>query len=240
MGNVVIDIVLLVLGLLIILKFTISGFLKSLFSTCKLLLSVLMAFLLRLPVARLFGNMFFDRFFKDGVYNAISGNDTTSRLLPLLYNNGYANVLAKFDVNTVQLGKDLEALGNGGTSTEIYESISTNAGHGFSLMVCSVIAFVVVFILTIIVLSIIMPLLEKLTTAFDGVRAANRVLGLVFGVIVALFVLWGISLALYAITSYIGPFTTGVFDVQTLDKSMILGFFRQINLIDWIVTVVRN
>ena len=240
MGNVVIDIVLLVLGLLIILKFTISGFLKSLFSTCKLLLSVLMAFLLRLPVARLFGNMFFDRFFKDGVYNAISGNDTTSRLLPLLYNNGYANVLAKFDVNTVQLGKDLEALGNGDTSTEIYESISANAGHGFSLMVCSVIAFIVVFILTIIVLSIIMPLLEKLTTAFDGVRAANRVLGLVFGVIVALFVLWGISLALYAITSYIGPFTTGAFDVQTLDKSMILGFFRQVNLIDWIVTVVRN
>ena len=240
MGNVVIDIVLLVLGLLIILKFTISGFLKSLLSSCKLLLSVLFAFLLRVPVARLFGNMFFDNFFKNGVYNAISGNDTTSKLLPLLYNDGYANVLAKFDVNTVQLGKDMESLKNGDTSAELYESISSNAGYGFSLMVCSVISVILIFIVTIIVLSIITPLIEKLITAFDGIRVANRILGLIFGIIIALLTLWGISLALYALSSYIGPFTSGVFDVATLDKSMILGFFRQINLIDWIVTVVRN
>lgn len=240
MGHVIIDIVLLVFGLLIILKFTISGFLKSLLSTCKLLISIVLAFLLRVPVARLFGNMFFDRFFKDGVYSAISGNDTTSRLLPLLYNDSYANVLAKFDVNTVQLGKDMELLKNGETSTELFESISQNAGYGFSLMVCSVISVILVFIASLIVLSLIMPLIEKITTAFDGVKAVNRVLGFAFGVIVAFAVLWGISLGLYAITSYIGPFTTGVFDVGTLDKSMILGFFRQVNLIDWLVAIVKK
>ena len=84
-----------------------------------------------------------------------------------------------------------------------------------------------------------MPIIEKITTAFDGVKAVNRVLGFAFGVIVAAIVLWGISLGLYALSSYIGPFTQGIFDVETLDKSMILGFFRKINLIDWLLAIVN-
>lgn len=239
MGHVIIDIVLLVLGILIILKFTISGFLKSLFSTCKLLVSVVLAFLLRVPVAKLFGNVFFNNFFVNGIYNALSENDSASSFVSLLYNDGYASILAKFDVNTAQLSSDMDMLKNGDTSEELLWSISQNAGHGFSLMVCSIIAVILIFIISLIALSLIMPIIEKITTAFDGVKAVNRVLGFAFGVIVAAIVLWGISLGLYALSSYIGPFTQGIFDVETLDKSMILGFFRKINLIDWLLAIVN-
>lgn len=239
MGHVIIDIVLLVVGILIILKFTISGFLKSLLSTCKLLVSVAIAFLLRVPVAHLFGNIFFDGFFVNGIYNALRDNDTTSSLVSLLYNDSYATVLAKFEVDTVKLGQDMALLQGGERSDELLWSISQNAGSGFSLMVCSVIAVILIFIVSLIGLSLLMPIIEKITTAFDGVKTANRVLGLAFGVIIATLTLWGISLGLYAVISYIGPFTQGAFDVQTLDRSMILGFFRKINLIDWLVAIVN-
>lgn len=243
MVHIIMDIVLLVIAIVIIVKFTVTGFFKSVLNSCKLLISVVLAFILKNPVAALVGNLFMKKLLVNAVTSSLTSyyesNEATTNIFLMLYsndeNNFYNSVLADFGVDLVQLDKDFQLLEDGDISA--ISSLGENIGGAMSSMVCSIIALIAVFAVSMIVLSLIVPLLNKLTE-FDGVKTANRLLGFVVGVVLSLLVLWGASVGIYALTDLVGPFTPGVFDKETVNGSMVISFFRNLNLVEWISSLI--
>ena len=56
--GIIVDIALLVIAIFIIIKFTIKGFFSSILDVCKLGLSAIIAYIVRMPLAKLFSSLF--------------------------------------------------------------------------------------------------------------------------------------------------------------------------------------
>lgn len=245
MGNIIIDIAMLVIAVIIIIKFTVTGFFRSVLDSCKLIISVVLALVLRVPVANLLASLFFKNAIIGWVGSSLTSfcesNGQTASIFFTLYDgnesNFYNSILVKFGADIEQLSADFDSLAEGKTS--VIPSLSENVGGAMSNMICSIIAVIGVFLIALIILSLIVPLLDKLT-CFEGIKTANRFLGFIIGVVIAALVLWGISLGLYALSNYIGPFTVGYLDRETIDKSLIVGFFNKLNVLGWISTLIQR
>ncbi|MBQ7907475.1 MAG: CvpA family protein [Clostridia bacterium] len=245
MGNIIIDIAMLVIAVIIIIKFTVTGFFRSVLDSCKLIISVVLALVLRVPVANLLGSLFFKNAIVGWVSTSLTSfcesNGQTASIFFTLYDgnesNFYNSILVKFGADIEQLSADFDSLAEGKTS--VIPSLSENIGGAMSSMICSIIAVLGVFLISLIILSLIVPLLDKLT-CFDGIKSVNRLLGFVIGVVIAALVLWGMSLGLYTLSSYVGPFTAGYLDKETIDKSLIVGFFNKLNVLGWISMLIQK
>lgn len=243
MVHIIMDLVLVAVALIIIIKFTVTGFFKSILNSCKLIISVVLAFILKNPVAALVSNLFMKKLLVNVVTSSLASyyesNEATTNIFLMLYsndeNNFYNSVLADFGVDLAQLDKDFQLLKEGEISA--IGSLGENIGGAMSSMVCSILALVAVFALSMLVISLIVPLLNKLTE-FDGVKTANRLLGFVVGVVLAVLVLWGASVGIYALTDLVGPFTPGVFDKDTVNNSMVISLFRNLHLVEWISSLI--
>ncbi|MBQ8840588.1 MAG: CvpA family protein [Clostridia bacterium] len=239
MAHIIIDIACVVVAAIIIIKFTVTGFFRSVLNSCKLVISVVLAFILKRTVSGMLANLFMRRVIVDMVTSSFvsyyESNQNTTNIFLMLYsddkNNFYNSVLADFGVDLDRLSTDFELLKDGQQSA--IASLGDNIGGALSSLICTILALVLVFAVSMVVLSLLVPILEKLT-AFDGVKTANRLLGLLMGVIISAVVLWGISLGLYALTDLVGPLTPGVFDKATIESSMVVSFFRNVHLIEWI------
>lgn len=239
--NVVLDIVLGIIGLIIIIKFSVEGFFKSIFDTLKLVLSVVLAFVLRFPVSKLIDSWFFNEkmiaWVKDSLLSTVAGENKVIDFaqmyedMPSFFNGILANFGLQDDV-----GQQLENLSL--LTDEKINELSVQIGSSLSSMVSTIVAVIVMFIISLIVLSIVSMLVNKLLTQFEGVRITNYVLGFVLGVVIALAVLWALCLGVEVLVQYVGPIAPDLFNQEVIDSSMIMGFFKKINLIEWIRGVI--
>ena len=225
--NVVLDIILGVIALLIIAKFTIRGFLRSVLDTLKVFIAGFLAYLIRIPVANLINSMFLQGKIVDWVrsslQNTVSGSDSLINFQELYENvpEFYSVVLSAFGLGDVS---DLEILER--ATNEQIEELSFNIGSSISLFLSTVLAVIALFIVALIVLSIVIKLLDGLMNC-TAVKAINRILGFAMGVLLAGAIIWLVSYALDFLINMTGGFG-GNLTHETLEQSMLINIVKTI------------
>ncbi len=226
-ANIIIDIVLVVIALLVILKFTIKGFLRSVLDTLKVFFAGFIAYMLRIPVAKFFDGWFMNKSIVDWVRqslaSSVEGGDSFIDFVDLYRSvpELFSKVLAYFGLGDVSL---LDSVGS--ASSEQLDALAVDIGSSISNMLSTVLALIVLFIIALIVLSIIIKLLDSLMN-FTAVKIVNRILGFALGVACAALLLF---LATYALNFLVGVTNGfgGKLPQEVLDSSMIVSLMKLI------------
>ena len=227
-ASVILDIILGVLALLTILKYTLRGFVGSILDVAKVILAAILAYLIRIPVAKLFEIWFMNDSMVDWVRNSLTatveGNDTFIDFISLYENVPwlYNSVLSHFGLGDVSA---LETLSDTASYAQI-EELSIEIGLAISNMLSTILAILVLFIIILIVLSIIVRLIDDLLIV-SSVSKLNRLLGFALGVAVAFAMIWIISFVLEFLVDVTSGFG-GNLTREDLDKSMLIGLVNTI------------
>ncbi|MBO5262192.1 MAG: CvpA family protein [Clostridia bacterium] len=226
-ASVIIDIILGVCALLTIVKFTIRGFVGSVLDTAKVFLAAILAYLLRIPVAKLFDGWFM----RDGIVNwvrnslisSLEGNDAFINFIDL-----YKNVPAFYNKVLVNFGLgDVSALD--GMETASYaqvDALALDIGSAISMLLSTVLAVIAIFIISIILLSILVRLSDGLLV-IASLSRVNRLLGFLLGIVVAFAIIWLTSFVLEFLVDVTGGFG-GKLSRDDLNKSMLMGLVNSI------------
>ena len=241
--GLIVDIVLLVLAIFIIIKFTLKGFFSSVLDVCKLGISAIVAYLVRVPIAKLICSLFMDNVMYKAIessLNAYLAEDISKISIDITTlaektPEFFEKFLSKFGLDYEKFFSELNMLTTRqyDDPAQLVSSISANVGGAVAMLISVVITLIAVFIVSYIVLIIAARLLNNLTK-FDGVKQANRWLGAAVGVVVALLIMWALSMGLLALVEFVGPLAPNVINSDLTEKSMIVGIFKNINLIDFI------
>ena len=190
----IVDIIFVLIGAIIIWRCARNGFIKCLFKLIRTALALFLASLLVAPVAPVIA----ENFIEEPIYNYIHGE------VNAIYESAEDDLAIEELVNslpdilkTEDLEEDLEEIDASGE--ELVESISKEISDPVVELASSAIAFLALFIIFMIVLSILMALLNSLIEKITIIHLANTILGLVWGVLIALIVwtLLAVVLALF-------------------------------------------
>lgn len=239
-AGLIVDICLVVLTAFIIIKFTIKGFFSSVMDVAKLFLSVLIAFLVRTPVSKLFCSLFMDKAMHSVVESSLNAylESDASKISFDITNLAesapefFEKFLTRFGLDYDRFVSDLNELTTN-HNPDMVEPLAQNVGGAASMLLSLVLALIVGFIVVYLILIIVAKLLENLMK-FDGVKQANRWLGALVGVIISLLIMWGVTMGLEALVEFVGPVAPNVITSDLTERSMIVGIFKHISLVDFI------
>ncbi len=234
--GLIIDIVLCIITVVIIIRYTCTGAVKAVFSFAKTFVAILLAYFLRKPAALLLNKLFMERSITGWVHKSLlaasQGIEPDGVDFVKLYNempSFFTKILSGFGMDTEGMDAAFNALPTA-TEAEI-TAMSQNIGTSIAFMISTVIGFIVVFILAILLLSIAVNLLDKITR-LPVINLANRLLGAAIGVLVSLLVIWVISVIAGLLVNYVGPLVPDVFTDSLIEGSFVLRTVKNANLMD--------
>ena len=233
-SSIVIDIILGIICISILIKYSIKGFLKTILDFARLALSVVLAIMLRGVVADMFNSMFMSDSIYNWVYGSISGSlngDGGAVDFVKIYNVApefFRDVLSTFDRNYSyeELAALMEEL-NSDTAGVVSGMIATPLAN----MLSTILAVLAIFIVSMIVLFFVVKLLNSLTK-IKGINIINRILGIAFGALLSAVIVWGLSFVIELLVDMFGPMYPDIFNESLTQDSMIIGLFREAGLLD--------
>ena len=226
-ASVIIDIALCVVSAFFIIRHTIKGFFASILDGAKGFVAAILAYLLRIPVAKIFDAWFMRDAIVNWVNNSlvasVEGNDTVVNFVSLYRNVPWLfnSILSIFGLEDAS---GLEALSSGDTA-QIY-NVAYDVGSSISYALSTALAIVVLFILIYLSLMLVVKLLDGVVQA-SSLRVINRVLGFLFGVAISFVVIWIVSFVLEFLSDITNGFG-GNLTREDLNKSMIMGIVNAI------------
>lgn len=226
-ASVILDIILGAVALLTIIKYTFRGFVGSILDVVKVILAAILAYLIRIPVAKLFDLWFMNDSIVGWVRNSLTasleGEDTFIDFIGLYKSvpGFYNSVLSHFGLGDVSALEGLES-----ASYEQVDYLATEIGSAISMMLSTALAILVLFIIILIALSILVHFIDGLLVV-SSVNKLNRLLGFVLGVAVAFGLVWITSFVLEFLADVTGGFG-GNLTRDDLNKSMIMGLVNKI------------
>jgi uncharacterized membrane protein required for colicin V production len=241
--SLILDIVFLVIAIFIILKYTIDGFLKSVLNFARLALSVVLAIVLRNPVAELLNNLFMKKAIVNWVNGSIlkhlNGEDPTIDFVGIHKQTPifYSQVLSRFGLDTSSVDNQMNNL-----SAETAPELSEAIGTAVATMLSTIIAVIVVFIVAMLVFTLVFTLLNCVTK-ISGIKLINRLLGVALGVAIALAAIWGLGVLVKTLVDMLGPMYPNVFNQDLIDNSMVLGMLEKLrinSLVENVKTQITN
>ena len=230
--SLIVDIVLGVISIFVIIKYSIKGFLKTVLDIARLGLSVLLAVMFRGVVANLLNNLFMTNAIRGWVYNSltskIGGISETVDFVQIYENSPkfYSKVLAAFDLNFEQFE---EAINN--LSQENVDNVTTMIAEPLANMLSTLIAVIVIFVVAMIILHFVVKLINKITK-IKLIGVINRILGIAFGALLASAIVWGLSFLLQVAIETIGPIYPDVINSGLTENSMIINILKEAGLLD--------
>lgn len=229
--GIVIDIILLAMAVIFIIRHARLGFVKSVLNSLKALFAIGIAFILRVPVAKLFDSMFMNKAVTQWVYNSLSssasGGDPTFDLVTL-YDTcpmAYNNFLSSFGLETEGLDTQFASIGEMGDDALV--AMSENIGSALSYFCAMALALLVLFVIAIIVLTLVIYLLD-LVTHLPVLNFLNRVLGAVIGIVWAALFAWVVGTVLTVVSTFL-PDVVGQ---NIITDSIILGLLAKIEALN--------
>lgn len=226
-AGIIIDITLSIVALLLIIKYTLKGFFATILDGAKGFVAAILAYLLRIPVAKLFDAWFM----RDGIVNwvnnslvaSVEGNDTFMDFIALYKNVPWLfnSFLANFGLGDVSALEGMETA----SYDRIYD-ISYEIGSSISYALSMALALVVLFIIIYVSLILVVGLLDDLVEA-SSLGKINRILGFLWGVAVSFALIWISSFVLELLSDITNGFWGGL-TREDLNRSMLLGMVNAI------------
>ncbi len=238
--SLIIDIVLAVVCLIMVVKYTSKGFLKTVLDVARLVLSVVFAYVFRTPIAKMINGMFMEQ----KMYNWVSGsltdkvNGISSTVdFVEIYDTApefYSQVLSLFGLNMNDLENGMADL----TESSV-DSLSKTISLPLANMISTVIAVVVVFIVSMIVLHFVVKLLNSITK-IKAIGAINKLLGFALGLLLSAAVIWVTGFGLDFAVNAFGPMYPDVLNENLTKNSMIISGLKDMGLLDMFDKVVGS
>ena len=226
--SLVVDIALSVITLLLVIKYTLKGFVKGVFDSFKVVLASVIAYLIRMPIARALDSWFMNsaivNWVENSLLNSLKGEETFINLVEL-YKNApllFENVLVKFGLKDPSCLNNIES-----ASDDVVHEVAVDLGSSISMLLSTTLAVIAVFIIAVIAISIVARLLDSLTK-FSFIKVVNKLLGFVLGVVASLAVIWVTIYVLEFLVNTFGGVAPQVLNQEELNESMVFGIFRSI------------
>ncbi|MBO5338862.1 MAG: CvpA family protein [Clostridia bacterium] len=244
--STILDIVLGVTACLVIIKFTVEGFFQNLLDLCKGFLAIVISYLMRIAIGRLFCSLFM----KDAMITLVSKsldlyqNQDVENLgfdIASLKENTpefFEKILTRYGLDYQRFLGDFEEFFVDGNH-EVKDSLAENVGGAVAMLVSIILALFVGLIVAYVLLSIVVYFILKLTK-FDGVKTANRWLGLALGVVIAFLVLWGATIVVELLVQFVGPVLPEYINPSLAENSMVVGMFKIISPINFIKDLIYS
>ena len=226
--SLVVDIVLGIICIFVIIKYSIKGFLKTVLDLARLGLSVLLAVMFRGVVADLINRLFMTNTIHKWVYSSltskIGGISETVDFVQIYETSPefYSKVLAAFDLNFEQFEEAIKNL-----NEETVDSVTTMMAN----MLSTLIAVVLIFTVAMIILFFVVKLLNKITK-IKLIGVINRILGVAFGIVLASVIVWGLSFLLHVAIGAFGPMYPDIINESLVEDSMIINILKEAGLLD--------
>lgn len=242
-ASLILDIVFFVIAIFIILKYTIEGFLKSVLNFARLALSVVLAIVLRNPVAELLNKLFMKNaivnWVNSSIIKSINGEKPTIDFLGIYKQTPafYSQVLTRFGLDTALVDEQMNNL-----SAETAPELADTVGTAIATMISTIIAVLVVFIVAMLVFTLVFKLLNCVTK-ISGIKIVNRLLGVALGVAIALVAMWGLGVLAKTLVDMLGPMYPSIFNQELIDNSMVLGILEKLginSLVENVKTQITN
>ena len=144
--------------------------------------------------------------------------------------DGFKNFLTKFELNLENFNKDSEALFVN-NDTSVIEPLAQNIGGALATLVSSIIVVISVFIVTYIILSILCKIFIK-SDKLDSIKKVDRILGAVWGILLACILLWAFTQAALFVVDIVGPLAPEFIKAEFAEKSWVVRLFRRPYVID--------
>ena len=230
--SLVVDIVLGIICIFVIIKYSIKGFLKTVLDLARLGLSVLLAVMFRGVVADLFNKLFMTNTIHNWVYGSltskIGGISETVDFVQIYETSPefYSKVLAAFDLNFEQFEEAIKNL-----NEETVDSVTTMIADPLANMLSTLIAVVLIFTVAMIILFFVVKLLNKITK-IKLIGVINRILGVAFGIVLASVIVWGLSFLLHVAIGTFGPMYPDIINESLVEDSMIINILKEAGLLD--------
>lgn len=244
--STILDIVLLSFSVLIIIKFTVEGFFSSVLDLCKGFLAIVIAYIMRISLANLFMSLFMKKAMVSLVLSSLelysgSSQNMAGIDIETLQNNTpelFETLLTKFGLDYPEFLSDFEEYFIKGNQ-EVVSSLSENVGGAIAMLLSLALALFVGLIVAYVILSIIVHFILKLTK-FEEINKANKWLGLILGVVIAILVMWGVTVLVQLSIGILGPVLPQYFNTNLTEGSMIVGIFRYISPAEFIKNLIYS
>ena len=231
-SSLIVDIILGVICICVIVKYSIKGFLKTVLDLARLALSVLFAIMFRGVVANLFDSLFMS----DSIYNWVYSSSTSkiegiSETVDFvqIYEDApqfYSEILAIFNLDFETFEQAITNL-----DQQNVEEVTRMISDPLANMLSSFIAVVAIFIVSMIVLYFVVKLVNNITK-IKAIGIINTVLGIALGVLLASVIVWLLGLLLQLIIETIGPMYPDVINNSLTEDSMIINALKEAGLLD--------
>ena len=239
MASLILDVVLFALILMILIKYTIVGFVKSALNLVKLVLSVILAVALRAPLAQLFDKWFMQSavvgWVNTSLTKSLEGQNPTVDFVKI-YNDTpqfYSSVLSNFGLDAGKLDAQMNSLG-----TENVQETAELIGAPFANLLSTILAVIAIFAASMIVLTIVVWLINKLLT--HGLKLANTLLGTALGLVVSAATVWGVGFVVGILINLLGPVYPNIFNQELVDKSMVLGMVEKLGINSLMNNIIKR
>ena len=239
----VIDLVLVILTVTLVIRYTIKGAVKSIFSFVKTFLAIAVAYLFRNPVAKLINEMFMGNWVRGWVYDSLYASARGGEIKGINFVNVYektpkffTNILSKFDMDLS--GFDEAILSLPQATDDQIGVLANNIGSSVSLLLSMILGMIVIFILSLLVLTFIINLFDKVTR-LPVLNFVNRVLGAVIGLLISAMVIWAVNGVITMLITFVGPMAPNTFNEDIINNSYILSMLKDTNLVELIKSYIE-
>jgi uncharacterized membrane protein required for colicin V production len=239
----VIDLALVLLTIILVIRYTIKGAVKSIFSFFKTFLAIFIAYSFRNPVAKLVDSMFMGNWVRGWVYDSLLASARGSEIEGINFVNIYektpkffTNILSKFDMDLSGFNEAISSLPH--ATDEQIETLANNIGSSVSLLLSMILGMIVVFILSLLVLTFIVNLFDKVTK-LPVLNFVNRLLGAVIGLLISVTVIWAVNGIITMLITFVGPMAPETFNEDIVNNSYILSMLKDTNLVELIKSYIE-
>lgn len=239
----IIDLVLVILTVTLVIRYTIKGAVKSIFSFVKTFLAIAVAYLFRNPVAKLINEMFMGNWVRGWVYDSLYASARGGEIKGINFVNVYektpkffTNILSKFDMDLSGFNEAISSLPH--ATDEQIGALADNIGSSVSLLLSMILGMVVIFILSLLVLTFIINLFDKVTR-LPVLNFVNRILGAVIGLLIAAMVIWAVNGVITMLITFVGPMAPNTFNEDIINNSYILSMLKDTNLVELIKSYIE-
>ena len=238
----IVDLVFLAIFLIIIVTNTIRGFVKAFMKMGSSIVSVLVAGAFSGKLGAFFHERFvgawIDGKIADIVLSALPASDVAPEGVTVTINNLLSAMTGKFSVLLSLAGVNVADLsGTYGSLPATEENItlmSSHIGENISMMLSKGLGFIAIFSACLLLFALITALLNAMTQ-LPVIKTANRILGLLFGVIYALIIGSVGSLILTKAIEIIYAFDDTIEILHLVEGSKVLQFFSKYNFVSLLI-----
>ena len=238
--HIAIDALIVLIAIFIIIADTKKGFIRSFMHLLSVIAAVLVAYAFTPVVGKFFRGQIVLSDLTSGISSTLrsltsNGDGSTFNLEKLVAGDSATDT---FNTILNRFGASLKALtdmitGKTAASTGEVDALAEEITNPVATILSNILAFVVIFLAVLIVLRLLGWILDKAFT-LPVLSTANRVFGFIFGVLVALVVVWALSIVSAHLVTALGAVNSTYFGPDVVDKTYVVKFFSTHNPVTFI------